>query len=447
MSMPSPASAFDGSSGDTPARTRPGILRAPFTVRTWTDTIHLVLNLPVGIIGFVYAVVLIALGIGLTPLFLLGLPLLAVTLTGSRGFGALERGRACALLDEHVRAPAPLRPKQAGVIGWIKAALTDSTGWRATLYLVLQLPWGVFTFVVSTMLWATSLSMITYPLTQPFYRAADMPGAMIRGDGPNGPQTDHYIAGPGLVSLTVAIGVLLFFATPWVIRGMANVDRVMVRGLLGTAFLSEQVRDLTVSRGAAVDTAASDLRRIERDLHDGAQARLVALAMDLGMAKENLSTSEDRDTARMVASAHDEVKLALQELRDLARGIHPAVLTDRGLDAALSSIAARCTVPVRVDVDLPDRPPPPIESVAYFCASELLTNVSKHAGADHAWVTVGHEDGRMFLIVADDGAGGASTAKGSGLAGLTERVRGVDGTLTVESPVGGPTKVTVWLPL
>ncbi|MGW9208547.1 sensor histidine kinase [Embleya sp. NPDC055664] len=444
--MPSPVTAYDGSTGDAPARTRPGILRAPFTVRTWTDTIHLVLNLPVGIVGFTYAVVFIALGIGLTPLFLLGLPLIVLTLLGARALGRMERARASALLDEHVRAPAPLR-HPPGWTGWIRGGLTDRTGWRACLYLFLQLPWGVFTFVVTTVLWATSLSAIAYPLIQPLYRRADMPGAMISGDGPNEPGVDHYLAGPGPVSLTVVAGVVLFFATPWLVRGMANVDRVMVRGLLGPAFLSEQVRDLTVSRGAAVDTAASDLRRIERDLHDGAQARLVALAMDLGMAKENLNASQDTETARMVSSAHDEVKLALQELRDLARGIHPAVLTDRGLDAALSSIAARCTVPVRVEVDLPERPPAPIESVAYFCASELLTNVSKHARATHAWVTVGHEDGRMYLIVADDGAGGAATGKGSGLAGLTERVRGVDGTLHVDSPEGGPTRVTVWLPL
>ncbi|MFI1379110.1 sensor histidine kinase [Embleya sp. NPDC020886] len=444
--MPSPATAYDGSTGDVPARARPGILRAPFTVRTWTDTIHLALNLPVGIIGFTYAVVFIMLGIGLTPLFLLGLPLLALTLLGSRAFGRLERARASALLDEHVRAPAPVQ-RRPGPTGWIRSGLTDRAGWRASLYLFLQLPWGVFTFAVTTALWATSLSAIAYPLIQPLYRRADMPGALLRGDGPHAPGADHYLAGPGPVSLTVVAGVVLFFATPWLVRGMANVDRAMVRGLLGTAFLSEQVRDLTVSRGAAVDTAASDLRRIERDLHDGAQARLVALAMDLGMAKENLSTSQDTETARMVSSAHDEVKLALQELRDLARGIHPAVLTDRGLDAALSSIAARCTVPVRVEVDLPDRPPAPIESVAYFCASELLTNVSKHARATHAWVTVGHRDGRMYLIVADDGAGGAATGKGSGLAGLTERVRGVDGTLSVDSPEGGPTRITVWLPL
>ncbi|MFE2866258.1 sensor histidine kinase [Embleya sp. NPDC059259] len=444
--MPSPATAYDGSTGDVPARARPGILRAPFTVRTWTDTIHLALNLPVGVIGFTYAVVFIMLGIGLTPLFLLGLPLLALTLLGSRAFGRLERARASALLDEHVRAPAPVQ-RRPGPTGWIRSGLTDRAGWRASLYLFLQLPWGVFTFAVTTALWATSLSAIAYPLIQPLYRRADMPGALLRGDGPHAPGADHYLAGPGPVSLTVVAGVVLFFATPWLVRGMANVDRAMVRGLLGTAFLSEQVRDLTVSRGAAVDTAASDLRRIERDLHDGAQARLVALAMDLGMAKENLSTSQDTETARMVSSAHDEVKLALQELRDLARGIHPAVLTDRGLDAALSSIAARCTVPVRVEVDLPDRPPAPIESVAYFCASELLTNVSKHARATHAWVTVGHRDGRMYLIVADDGAGGAATGKGSGLAGLTERVRGVDGTLSVDSPEGGPTRITVWLPL
>ena len=447
MSMPSTATAYDGSTGDAPARTRPGLLRAPFTVRTWTDSIHLVLNLPVGVIGFVYTATCLAVGFSLTPLCLIGLPLVALTLLGSRGLGVLERARAAALLDERVRAPAPLRPRQRGFIGWVKAGLTDSTGWRASLYLGLQLPWGILTFAVTTTLWASALGMATYPMTQPLYRAADMPGAMISGDGPNGPDADHYVSGPGPVALTMALGVLLFFATPWIVRGMANVDRVMVRGLLGTAFLSEQVRDLTVSRGAAVDTAASDLRRIERDLHDGAQARLVALAMDLGMAKENLDGGSDTETARMVASAHDEVKLALQELRDLARGIHPAVLTDRGLDAALSSVAARCTVPVRVDVDLPDRPPAPIESVAYFCASELLTNISKHSGASQASVVVGHERRRMFLIVTDDGNGGAALGKGTGLAGLAERVRGVDGTLTVDSPPGGPTKVTVSLPL
>jgi signal transduction histidine kinase len=194
-----------------------------------------------------------------------------------------------------------------------------------------------------------------------------------------------------------------------------------------------------------VDTAAADLRRIERDLHDGAQARLVALAMGLGLAKEKLLEDPDA-AAAMVDEAHGEVKLALQELRDLARGIHPAVLTDRGLDAALSAVASRCTVPVTVEVDLAARPAPAIEGIAYFTVSELLQNVSKHAQATRASVDVWHRDDRLLIQVTDDGRGGADATTGSGLAGLTERLNAVDGLLALHSPAGGPTTVTAELP-
>ncbi|SCF96734.1 Histidine kinase [Streptomyces sp. MnatMP-M17] len=194
-----------------------------------------------------------------------------------------------------------------------------------------------------------------------------------------------------------------------------------------------------------MDTAAADLRRIERDLHDGAQARLVALAMDLGLAKEKL-TEDPEAAARMVDEAHGEVKTALQELRDLARGIHPAVLTDRGLDAALSAVASRCTVPVNVSVDLPSRPAAAIEGIAYFTVSELLQNISKHAQARRASVDVWQTHDRLMLQVTDDGQGGADASAGSGLAGLTERLDAVDGILVIDSPAGGPTTVTAELP-
>ncbi|MFE5613873.1 sensor histidine kinase, partial [Streptomyces sp. NPDC056524] len=171
----------------------------------------------------------------------------------------------------------------------------------------------------------------------------------------------------------------------------------------------------------------------------------VALAMDLGLAKEKLA-EDPQAAARMVDEAHGEVKTALQELRDLARGIHPAVLTDRGLDAALSAVAARCTVPVSVEVDLPARPVPAIEGIAYFTVSELLQNVSKHSGARQAWVDVWRTGDRLLLQVRDDGHGGADTAAGRGLAGLTERLDAVDGILAVDSPAGGPTTITAELP-
>jgi signal transduction histidine kinase len=425
---------------------RPGFWRAPFSARTWGESIYLMLNLFVGILGFVFVVVFVVLGIGLTPLFLLGLPLIASVVLACRGWGAMERGRARALLDEDVARPERFRQKTPGAWGWIKSGLADGTGWRAALYLFLMLPWSILTFTAVVTLWSATLATISYPVTQPLFRSADQPGAMLWGDGPKQPGDDFYLTGPLWVTATFAVGVLLLFLTPQVIRGIAWVDRVMVRGLLGPAFLSQQVQDLTESRGAAVDTAASDMRRIERDLHDGAQARLVSLAMDLGLAKEKMS--DDPESAqRMVVEAHNEVKLALRELRDLARGIHPAVLTDRGLDAALSAVAAKCTVPVAVGVDLPTRPSAPVEQAAYYCVSELLTNVSKHSGATRASVAVHAERDRLVAVVEDDGRGGADPAHGTGLAGLAERVRGVGGTLKVVSPKGGPTRVTVTLPM
>ncbi len=252
----------------------------------------------------------------------------------------------------------------------------------------------------------------------------------------------------GVVTFTVTF-VMLFVGwpvLPWVARGMANADRAMARVLLAPSDeLERRIAELESDRGVVVDTAAADLRRIERDLHDGAQARLVALAMDLGLAREKL-LEDPEAAARMVDDAHGEVKLALAELRDLARGIHPAVLTDRGLDAALSSVAARCTVPVRVTTELSGRPAPAIEGIAYFTASELLTNVSKHSGARSAAVEVWRAGERLMLQVRDDGHGGASPDAGSGLAGLAERLGAVDGVLVVDSPPAGPTVVTAELP-
>jgi signal transduction histidine kinase len=202
-----------------------------------------------------------------------------------------------------------------------------------------------------------------------------------------------------------------------------------------------------------MDAAAAERRRIERDLHDGAQARLVALAMDLGMAKEKFTT--DPDAAReLVESAHAEAKRAIVELRDLARGIHPAVLTDRGLDAALSALAGRSPVPVEVSVELPARLPESVEVVAYYVVAEGLVNVARHAEATRAWVTVRPGWGIAVIEVGDDGGGGAEVATAesnglgpSGLAGLADRVAAVDGRLIVTSPPGGPTILRAELPV
>ncbi|MFF3007714.1 sensor histidine kinase [Kitasatospora sp. NPDC057940] len=381
------------------------MVRPPlYGAQMWRQVGQLLLNLPLGVAGFSLTAITLSAGLGMS-ITVVGLPLLAGGLAVSRALGGLGRWRARAAYDSAIHEPEPVQQRRPGVVGFTIAHLTDLLNWRSALYNVLMLPWGILSFTVT------------------------------------------------LVAVTVMWPVL-----PWVIRALAAIDRILVESLLFPGALAERVRELEDDRGMVVDTAAADLRRIERDLHDGAQARLVALAMDLGMAKERLREVETEDdvaaATKMVDNAHGEVKLALQELRDLARGIHPAVLTDRGLDAALSSVAARCTVPggVKVNVDLkgpdgqPERPDSAVEGIAYFTVSELLTNVSKHAGARTASVDVWRSDNQLMVLVQDDGKGGAAPYPGSGLAGLTERIRAVDGVLLVQSPEGGPSSITVELP-
>ncbi|MFD5484284.1 sensor histidine kinase [Streptomyces virginiae] len=381
-----------------PDNDRPPPVRPVFSAVTWKEIAHLVINLPEGIIGFVYAVVMVSTAGGLS-VTAIGLPLLAVGLFLSRQWGRLERARARGLLGVRVEEPTPIPgPRRSGgFFPWLWTSIKDPVGWRTVLYMLIRLPWGVLTFTVV------------------------------------------------LTGLFVLWPVL-----PYLVRLLANADRAMVRGLLSPSDgLERRIAELESDRGVVVDTAAADLRRIERDLHDGAQARLVALAMGLGLAKEKL-LEDPEGAAAMVDEAHGEVKLALQELRDLARGIHPAVLTDRGLDAALSSVAARCVVPVKVLVDLPAgqeaRPAEAIEGIAYFVVSELLQNVSKHARARGASVEVWRAGARLIIRVSDDGRGGADTSGGSGLAGLAERLGAVDGVLVVDSPEGEGTVVTAELP-
>ncbi|MGW1716484.1 sensor histidine kinase [Streptomyces sp. NPDC002156] len=368
---------------------------------TWKEIAHLLANLPMALFGFVYVVTVVSTGFFLT-FTVIGVPLLAAGLMGARQLGRIERARARVLLGVRVDEPSPLplagrgaRGQELGFFGQLWMALKDPVGWRTILYDFVRLPWAVLTFTVV------------------------------------------------LVSLFVLWPVL-----PFVARGLTNVDRAMVRGLLSPSDeLERRIAELESDRGVVVDTAAADLRRIERDLHDGAQARLVNLAMGLGLAKEKLLEGQaDEHVAAMVEEAHGEVKLALQELRDLARGIHPAVLTDRGLDAALSSVASRCTVPVQVTADLPARPAAAIEGIAYFTVSELLQNISKHSGARSASVDVWRTEDRLLIQVWDDGRGGARLDGGTGMAGLADRLGAVDGLFVIESPEGGPTTVTAELP-
>ncbi|MFI1834125.1 sensor histidine kinase [Streptomyces olivaceoviridis] len=246
-------------------------------------------------------------------------------------------------------------------------------------------------------------------------------------------------------------GLALLFLGPRLTGALVRLETRAAEVLLGpsrTEKLARRVADLAESRAGVLDAADAERRRIERDLHDGAQQRLVSLAVNLGLARATLGDLPE-DARQVIDEAHREAKEAIAELNNLVRGLHPAVLEDRGLDAALSGVAARLPVPVRVVVDLPQRPSPTIEAVAYFVVSEALTNVVKHAQATRADVTVERIGETLLVVVADDGAGGADLAAaggGTGLAGLSKRVASVDGTFSCRSPAGGPTVITVELP-
>ncbi|MDC2961461.1 histidine kinase [Streptomyces gilvifuscus] len=246
-------------------------------------------------------------------------------------------------------------------------------------------------------------------------------------------------------------GLALLFLGPRLTGAVVRLEMRAAEVLLGpsrTEKLARRVADLAESRAGVLDAADAERRRIERDLHDGAQQRLVSLAVNLGLARLTLGDLPE-DARKVIDEAHREAKEAIAELNDLVRGLHPAVLEDRGLDAALSGIAARLPIPVRITVDLPQRPSPTLEAVAYFVISEALTNVVKHARASRADVSVERIGETLLVVVADDGAGGADPAAagaGSGLAGLAQRVASVDGTFCCRSPAGGPTVLTVELP-
>ncbi|MEU2338361.1 histidine kinase [Streptomyces sp. NPDC013172] len=246
-------------------------------------------------------------------------------------------------------------------------------------------------------------------------------------------------------------GLALLFLGPRLTGALVRLESQAAEVLLGpsrTEKLARRVADLAESRAGVLDAADAERRRIERDLHDGAQQRLVSLAVNLGLARSTLGDLPE-DVRKVIDEAHREAKEAIAELNNLVRGLHPAVLEDRGLDAALSGVAARLPIPVRVAVDLPQRPSPTVEAVAYFVVSEALTNVVKHARATRADVTVERIGETLLVVVADDGAGGADLAAavgGTGLAGLAKRVASVDGTFSCRSPAGGPTIITVELP-
>jgi signal transduction histidine kinase len=450
------------------------LLKAPFTRRAWAELGYTLAGVPLAIAGFVYTVA----GLGNGPLW-------AVTAPGVRKFGAASRFLDGRLLGEDVPAPPRLLPlpsvrvqtteparlaeaavkagakakpwesgrgvtvrrlpvarvaelaAEAGVtvgslrssriLAWYVGGMYDKPAWRARGYFAAKLPLAVAGLLVVGVCWVGGLFWLTFP----FWR------------------TPAPFGGFSLASsfLLIPAGAVLLLAAPWLTHRVTAADQWLIRGLLGPHSDAERVRALEESRARVVDDSAARLRSIERDLHDGTQAQLVALAMKLGLAREKLAAAPV-DLARitqLVEDAHRGAVEAIAGLRTVARGIHPPVL-DNGLADALTTLAARSAVPVELVTDIPERPTAAIETIGYFCAAELLTNVAKHSGARHATLEAVHVPGLLRIRVGDDGRGGANPVPDGGLRGLAGRVRTVDGRIEISSPRGGPTVVTVELP-
>jgi signal transduction histidine kinase len=428
-----------------------GALREPFSRRAREELLFCLVGVLVGLVVLAVIVALLVPGTARSVVragVIVGVLLPLALATGmARRLGAAQRRLAERLLGERVAPPA-LRPGQ-GLLGRLGVGLRDGTGWRAVAYTLLKLPIAVVE-LYAVFLWADGLANLTYPFWWGLFRNHP-PGVRLSPVPVGTPfpgRVFHVGTYPGTF-LAFVVGAAMVLAAPWVTRAVVAADRWLLHGLLGPGRLAERVRDLEQTRALAVDDAAARLRRVERDLHDGAQIRLATLAMHLGMAKEKLGDDGDpldvTGARELVDAAHRSAKDALAELRDLARGIHPPVL-DNGLADALATLAAHSAIPVELAADIPARPTPAIETIAYFCAAELLANAAKHSLANRIGLQATGRDGMLLLDVTDDGAGGADP-NGSGLSGLAQRVSTVDGRLEIASPPGGPTRVTVELPL
>jgi signal transduction histidine kinase len=398
----------------------------------WLALVHLLVDLLLSV-PYLLVGVLLVVGVSTIPALLLGVPITIAVLLAAMVVAALERARVRAFTGIHVPAPPPPRGDRPA---W-RRYLLDGRPWKAVAHAVLVALWGLTAGTAVLVLLSVGLALAALPLYQdglPADRLALVGDATVPASG-----------------WLVALGILALLVLPLAARGLVWVDVALARGLLAAGRdqevreLSQRVATLDRTRVETVDSVEVERRRIERDLHDGPQQRLVAIAMDLGMARERLE--RDPSGAReLLDKAHAASKEAITEMRQVARGIHPPVLTDRGLDAALSALAARSPVPVTIRVDLATRPSPTIEAIAYFCVSEALTNVTKHARAHTARVDVHRRNGAVVVEVRDDGIGGADLTGGTGLIGLRQRVAAVDGTLHVSSPRGGPTVISVTLP-
>jgi signal transduction histidine kinase len=424
------------------------IATEPFHKRSWAELGYFLVSSALACAGaFAISAFGIA-GLALTVVFV-GIVILAVGLRAARRFGRWQRGLARRMLGEDIAEPEPVNARP-GFFGWLRASLGDRAAWQAVAYFLAKIPLTIFGVWFALSVWVEALFGIASPLTGASGTARFGPfGRLLLYNGGPGPGSANHIG-------VFVTGLVLLFVAPWTMRLVVYLDRWMMHLLLGPDASLSRLRSLEESRSKTLDAATETLRRIERNLHDGTQAQLVALAMRLGQAKEKLEhmpadeqTSDIAAIRRLVDEAHRGAKEAITDLRDLARGIHPPAL-DTGLENALATLAARSPVPTEVTVSIQTRPSPAIEAISYFCAAELLANIAQHAQASRATLSCAQHGPWLRTVVRDNGRGGAAVSRSgsssSGLAGLADRVGAVDGHISIASPPGGPTAVTVDLP-
>ena len=378
-------------------------------------------------------IVLTIVGFALVPVAGVGALLLFVGLGLTRHYANAYRRWSGSVLGRPIESP--YRPLPEGALPKLVSIATDPATWRDLAWLFVNTTLGMALALLRMMLiLSLAYGIVLAILWTPAWGYGQF-GAV--------PVFDDFTAHIAPLS-----GLLNFLLGVWVNPKLREAQARLNEFLLAPAVkeqLTTRVVHLSATRADTVDARAAELRRIERDLHDGAQARLVALGMNLGMAEEVI----DRDPAgarAMLTEARTSTSLALSELRDLVRGIHPPVLADRGLDGGIRALALDCPLPVDLDVELAGRVEAPVESAVYFAVAETLTNAAKHSGAGHVWVFLRHAAGRLRVQLVDNGRGGADPHGGSGLAGIQRRLAAFDGTVVVTSPVGGPTVVTLEVP-
>jgi signal transduction histidine kinase len=412
---------------------------SPVHPATWYANASIALGLVIGIGAFATIATLASGGLA-TLLAVFGLVFVAMAIEGSRLVARIERWRA--FMGEPVRPPAhPYRPLRGGILNILRAEFTDESRWRDVLYVAINLPLTIIEFFVAATIWTLALSVVTTPIWFDAAGGASLPGLL-------GPLSSHDTP---VVLLRVIVGAALLPVAASLSQLIVALHRGVVASLLCTSEsreLRRQVETLRQSRSAVIDVEASELHRIERDLHDGAQQRLVMLTIDLGLASERID-ADPAAAKQLIVEGQEQAREALAEIRNLVRGIAPSILLDRGLVSAVESISGRGPVPTVLVSDLAsgERLPPATERAAYFVVTEALANVGKHSAAHHCEVRCRRDGSRLVVEVWDDGGGGARVEPGGGLAGLASRIAGVDGTFSVSSPAGGPTLVRAEIPI